>query len=361
MIQRLQLQSFRSYNQLILDINKPFAVFSGPNGAGKTNILEAISLFTPGRGLRKAELSELQQHNSSNPWAASITVNGYTVGTGVSDIGIKKRLWHLNGEPLKSQKILNDILRLFWLTPETDRLFLDSPSVRRHFIDRMIFVLWPEHATTLKAYEHATKERLRLLESNADTKWVSNVEEHIVNAGLQMQKNRSAFLDLLPFDSFLKASMSGTAEILQEQINKKEFYLNQLASNRPRDAAAGMTTFGPHRSDLEVFYTVKNQLAEKCSTGEQKMILSKFLMSFLKYLLENISIPVILLFDDVISHLDFANRVLLFEQLMDLQQQKSNKGMLQVFFTGTHLDAFNAILPHAQSFEVDPSQVIRTV
>lgn len=360
MIQRLQLQSFRSYNQLIIDINKPFVVFSGANGAGKTNVLEAISLFTPGRGLRKAELLELQQLESTSPWAASITVNGYSLGTGVSDVGLKKRLWHLNQEPLKSQKILNDILRLFWLTPETDRLFLDTPSVRRHFIDRMIFVLWPEHAAVLKAYEHSTKERLRLLEMNADAVWISNVEEHIVNAGIQMQKNRSSFLELLPFDESLKAAMRGATELLETEDDAKDYYLKQLSQNRPRDGAAGMTTFGPHRSDLEVFYTPKNQLAEKCSTGEQKMLLSKFLMGFLKYLLENIDTPVILLFDDVISHLDFANRVLLFEQLIGLQQQTSNKGMLQVFFTGTHLNAFEAILPYAQSFEVDHSQV-RTV
>lgn len=360
MIQRLQLQSFRNYDQLIIEINKPFVVFSGANGAGKTNILEAISLFTPGRGLRKAELLELQQHESTYPWAASIAINGYILGTGVSNVGVKKRLWHLNQEPLKSQKTLNDILRLFWLTPETDRLFLDTPSVRRQFIDRMIFVLWPEHATILKAYEHSTKERLRLLESHADTTWISTVEEHIANAGIQMQKNRSGFLKLLPFDESLKASMRGTAEILENQSDAKGYYLEQLMLNRTRDGQAGMTAFGPHRSDLEVFYTLKNQLAEKSSTGEQKMLLSKFLMSFLKYLLENISTPVVLLFDDVISHLDFTNRVLLFEQLIGLQQQTSNKGLLQVFFTGTHLNAFEAISPYAQNFEVDHSQV-RTV
>lgn len=357
MIQRLQLQSFRSYSQLILEIHKPFVVLAGPNGAGKTNILEAISLFTPGRGLRKAELSEFQQHSSTHPWAASISINDYSLGTGISDINTPKRLWHLNGEPLKSQKTLNDILRLFWLTPETDRLFLDTPSVRRYFIDRMIFVLWPEHATVLKTYEHATRERLRLLESNADNTWLSNVEEHIATAGLQMRKNRQSFLELLPFDPTLKATMRGNAENLGEPTDEKEYYLKQLLQNRSRDGAAGMTTFGPHRSDLEVFFTLKNQLAEKCSTGEQKMLLSKFLMSFLKYLLENLSIPLILLFDDVISHLDFTNRVLLFNNIVELQRQTSNKGLLQVFFTGTHLDAFESIFPHAQSFEVDPSQV----
>lgn len=357
MIQRLQLQSFRSYHQLILEINKPFVVFAGPNGSGKTNILEAISLFTPGRGLRKAELSELQQHGSSYPWAASITINDYTVGTGINSINTPKRLWHLNSEPLKSQKTLNDILRLFWLTPETDRLFLDTPSTRRHFIDRMIFVLWPEHASILKTYEHATKERLKLLETNADHTWLSNVEEHVANAGLQMQKNRKSFLDLLPLDNSLKATMRGNAENIDDCVDEKEFYLKQLFQNRSRDGAAGMTIFGPHRSDLEVFFISKNQLAEKCSTGEQKMILSKFLMSFLKYLLENIHIPLILLFDDVISHLDFNNRVLLFKDIVELQRQIDNKGMLQVFFTGTHLNAFETIFSHAQCFEVDPSQV----
>ncbi len=357
MIQRLQLQSFRSYTDLILNISQPFVVLYGPNGMGKTNILEAISLFTPGRGLRKAELLELQQQESISPWAVSIAINGYSLGTGVGDVGLKKRLWHLNQEPLKSQKILNDILRLFWLTPETDRLFLDTPSVRRHFLDRMIFVLWPEHATVLKAYEHATKERLKLLEANADSTWISSVEEHIANAGILMQKNRSSFLKLLYFDKSLKASMIGAAEQLDFEDDPKNYYLNQLKQKRERDGAAGMTTFGPHRSDIEVLYMVKNQLASKCSTGEQKMLLSKFLMAFLKYLLENINTPLILLFDDVISHLDFANRVLLFSELKELQLQKSNKGMLQVFFTGTDKSAFEAIAPHAQIFEVDHSQV----
>ena len=175
-----------------------------------------------------------------------------------------------------------------------------------------------------------------------------------------MQKNRADFLSLLPFDDSLTAQMQGTAESLLAHADTKEFYLKQLLQNRLRDGAAGMTLFGPHRSDLEVTYIVKNQSAQKCSTGEQKMLLSKLLIAFLKYLLKQINNPVILLFDDVISHLDFANRVLLFEQLLRLQQQTDNKGMLQVFFTGTDLKAFEAIANYSQSFEVDNSQV-RTV
>ena len=360
MIQRLQLQSFRSYKNLILEISHSFVVFSGSNGIGKTNIIEAISLFTPGRGLRKAELIELQQHNTNVPWGVSIAIDDYTLGTGVSAVGLKKRVWLINQEPLKSQKILNDILRLFWLTPETDRLFLDTPSTRRQFIDRMIFVLWPEHANTLKIYEHATKERLRLLESQADNAWISKIEEHIADSGLKIQKNRAEFLKLLPFDEFLTARMHGNVENLTDNFdgnnqfnNSKEYYLKQLFHNRVRDGASGMTTFGPNRSDLDVTYILKNQLASKCSTGEQKMLLSKLLIAFLKYLLEHVNIPVILLFDDVISHLDFANRVLLFEQLISLQQQTDNKGKLQVFFTGTSLKAFEAIMPDSQCFEVD--------
>lgn len=360
MITRLQLQSFRSYQDLILEISQPFVVFAGHNGMGKTNILEAISLFTPGRGLRRAEISELQKIGSQIPWGTSVNVNDYSLGTGVHSIESKKRIWLLNQEPLKSQKILNDILRLFWLTPETDRLFLDTPSVRRQFIDRMIFVLWPEHAAILKAYEHATKERHKLLETQADSSWISKVEEHVVEAGLKMQKNRADFLNLLPFDESLNAYMQGAAESIIDHEDPREFYLKQLLQNRIRDEASGMTLFGPHRSDLEVIYKTKNQQAQKCSTGEQKMLLSKLLIAFLKYLLQQVTSPVILLFDDVISHLDFANRVLLFEQLIRLQQQTDNKGTLQVFFTGTDLKAFESILHYSQSFEVDNSQ-IRTI
>jgi len=357
MIERVQLQSFRSYKELILTIKQPFVVFSGANGMGKTNILEAISLFTPGRGLRKAEWPELQQHNASTPWGVSISVNNYTIGTGLSAIDSKKRIWLLNQQPLKSQKLLHDILRLFWLTPETDRLFLDTPSKRRQFIDRMIFVLWPEHANTLKAYEHATKERLRLLETQADLAWISKVEEHIAEAGLTIQQTRTRFLSLLPFDEALTAQMQGSAELIKDHQCPKEYYLEQLLLNRLRDGAAGMTSFGPHRSDLEVVYLLKQQLASKCSTGEQKMLLSKLLIAFLEYLLGHVDSPVILLFDDVISHLDFANRVLLFGQLIRLQQRVENKGTLQVFFTGTDLSAFQAISPYSQCFTIDNNQV----
>ena len=256
-LSRLVLQNFRSYASLDMSFTKPFVVLHGANGAGKTNILEAISLFTPGKGMRKAEFREIQQQNSSMPWAVSMQINGNTLGTGVADMEAKKRLWVLNNEPMRGQKTLNDLLRLFWLTPETDRLFLDSPSKRRQFIDRMIFVMFPEHAATVKAYEHSVKERLNLLVNGGDSAWIDKVEAHVAEHGLKMAKKRSEFLKVLPFDESLTAFMEGAVE----KIESAEDYLNELRKYRPRDAASGMTLFGSHKSDMQVIYLPKNQKA----------------------------------------------------------------------------------------------------
>lgn len=352
-LSRLVLQNFRSYASLDMSFTKPFVVLHGANGAGKTNILEAISLFTPGKGMRKAEFREIQQQNSSMPWAVSMQINGNTLGTGVADMEAKKRLWVLNNEPMRGQKTLNDLLRLFWLTPETDRLFLDSPSKRRQFIDRMIFVMFPEHAATVKAYEHSVKERLNLLVNGGDSAWIDKVEAHVAEHGLKMAKKRSEFLKVLPFDESLTAFMEGAVE----KIESAEDYLNELRKYRPRDAASGMTLFGSHKSDMQVIYLPKNQKAENCSTGEQKMLLAKMVIAFLKYLQINLTIPLLLLFDDVISHLDFDNRVLLFQQLLELQSCKNKSDLIQVFFTSTESGAFKPIEAHADFFAVNNSQI----
>lgn len=353
LLSRLVLQSFRSYSSLELSFNKSFVILHGPNGAGKTNILEAISLFTPGKGMRKADFKEIQQQNSTKPWAVSMEINGNALGTGMADMEAKKRLWILNNEPMRGQKTLNDLVRLFWLTPETDRLFLDSPSKRRQFIDRMIFVIHPEHAVVVKAYEHAVKERLNLLVNGGDAAWIEKVEVHVAENGLKMAQARAEFLKILPFDESLMTYMEGAAE----NILSVDAYLSELRKYRPRDAASGMTLFGPHRSDMQVVYVPKSQKAAHCSTGEQKMLLAKMVIAFLKYLQANLTIPLLLLFDDVISHLDFDNRVLLFKQLLELQNCNNKSDLIQVFFTSTESDAFEPIKDHTDYFAVNHSQI----
>lgn len=353
-LSKLILQSFRSYENLSLSFSKPFVVLYGSNGAGKTNILEAISLFTPGKGMRKAEFKEIQKQDSNIPWAVSIKVNENTIGTGVTAADAKKRIWFLNNEPMRTQKTLNDILRLFWITPETDRLFLDSPSKRRQFVDRMVFVLNPEHLNDLKIYEHAVKERLHILTNNtADSSWLDQLEIKIAEFGLKISKTRSLFISQLPFDNSIKAFMNGPVE---KMLDTNE-YLQELKKYRPRDAASGMTLFGAHKSDLNVTYLSKSQEAANCSTGEQKMILAKIIVAFLKHLQQYLTIPLLLLFDDVISHLDFSNRVLLFEQLLTLMNTKNNSSMIQVLFTSTEPDAFKAIEEHADFFEINQSKL----
>lgn len=349
-LSRIFLQNFRSYKNLDLNFTKPFVVLHGPNGAGKTNILEAISLFTPGKGMRKADLKEMQNDESDQPWAVSLKIDDNVIGTGITALDARKRIWMLNNEHMRSQKTLNELLRLFWLTPETDRLFLDSPSKRRQFIDRMIFVLHPEYANVVKAYEYAVKERLNLLTNHySDHNWIKQLELTIADNGLKIIETRSNFLKELPLDIEITAGMEGASE----NTKTRDEYLAELEKYRPRDGASGMTLFGPHRSDMGVTYIPKNQKAANCSTGEQKMILAKLIIAFLKHLQQHLTVPLLLLFDDVISHLDFSNRVLLFEQLLTLNNFKDNNTMIQVFFTSTENAAFESIKSYADFFEIN--------
>src|SRR5579863_7442034 len=194
---RLALGDFRSYEALTLEVAPLPAVLTGPNGAGKTNLLEAISFLTPGRGLRRAKLSEIDRRGSASPWTLSIELatgdGAVRIGTGrdaESESG-ERRLVRIDGAPAKSQAALARLTSLVWLTPQMDRLFIEGASARRRFLDRLVLGFDPEHAAQLSAYERAMRERLKLLrEGNADVAWLKALEEEMAAHGIAIAAAR---------------------------------------------------------------------------------------------------------------------------------------------------------------------------
>ena len=302
-LSRLTLTDFRSYTRadLVLDGRPVFLV--GPNGAGKTNLLEAISLFTPGRGLRGSSLAEvgrrLPGEAQGRAWAVSavVSANGdeTQLGTGVELPGASRRTVRIEGETVPPGR-LADHLRQVWLTPAQDRLFLEGAADRRRFFDRLVFAAIPRHAAHAQAYERAMRERMRLLTDDTttpDAAWLDALESNIAEFGALMAEARATTLSALqaeidgrearPFPQ-AKLSLSGEWEQMAAagaNITDIEAKLRRaLTSARERDAAAGRALTGPHRgNDLAVTHSEKDRPAAECSTGEQKALILNLVLA----------------------------------------------------------------------------------
>ena len=371
-LRRLTLTDFRSYAgaELALDGRPVFLV--GPNGAGKTNLLEAVSLFTPGRGLRGAAIAELGRRRPGEPagraWAVSAVIadaEGETtqIGTGVAEAGAARRAVRLGGETVPPGR-LADHLRQVWLTPAQDRLFLEGAAERRRYYDRLVFAAIPRHAAHAQAYDRALRERLRLLTDEAgppDTAWLDALEARLAEAGALMAEARATTLTALQaeIDSrgerpFPQARLSLTGEWEQlaaagAEIAEIEAKLAAaLAAARPRDAAAGRSLTGPHRGDLGVIHAEKDRAAAECSTGEQKALILNLVLAQSARLSRAESAPSpILLLDEVAAHLDRIRRAALFDEIEALG--------LQAFLTGTDEHLFEDLKGRAQGVRVDAS------
>lgn len=369
-LSRLTLTDFRSYARadLVLDGRPVFLV--GPNGAGKTNLLEAISLFTPGRGLRGSSLAEvgrrLPGEAQGRAWAVSTVVSAQgeetQLGTGVEQAGAARRTVRIAGETLPPGR-LADHLRQVWLTPAQDRLFLEGAADRRRFFDRLVFAAIPRHAVHAQAYERAQRERMRLLtdEGAPDAAWLDALEARLAEAGALMAEARATTLSALQAEidgrgarPFPQARLSFTGPWEQmsaagAQIADIEAKLARaLAEARPRDAAAGRALTGPHRGDLAVIHAEKDRPAAECSTGEQKaLVLNLVLAQAARLARADASPSPILLLDEVAAHLDARRRAALFDEIEALG--------LQAFLTGTDDHLFEALAGRAQGFRVDAS------
>ena len=370
-VRRLTLTDFRGYDRAELVLDGRSVFLFGPNGAGKTNLLEAISLLSPGRGLRGASIADLgrrrPEETVGHAWAVAAEIEGdeglVSVGTGVEAAGASRRLVRLEGEPVPPGR-LSDILRLVWLTPREDRLFLEAASDRRRFFDRLVFAADPAHGARVNAYERAMRERMRLLvDGPADADWLTALEVQLGETGAAMASARALSLQALQaqIDSgaeraFPRADLGLTgafeqmalAGVAEAEISAR--LATALAASRDRDASAGRALTGPHRGDLSVRHRLQNREAADCSTGEQKaLILNLVLAQAVRLSGAKISPNPVVLLDEVAAHLDPVRRAALFDEIEALD--------LQAFLTGADGALFDGLHGRAQGVRVDAGEL----
>jgi DNA replication and repair protein RecF len=366
-LSRLKLTEFRNYAEVSLGLDGRHVVLTGENGAGKTNLLEAVSFLSPGRGLRRALLSDVTRVSASRGFSVFADVQGregeVSIGTGIeaSESETVTRKLRINGTPAKSTEELSDHLSVLWLTPAMDGLFTGPSADRRRFLDRLVLSLDPAHGRRAADFERTMRSRNRLLsEGRFDPAWLSAIEAQMAGLGIAMAAARQEMLGLLrtlsassagsPFPSPLLA-LEGFMDDAGEgpAAELEEAYLALLRDNRARDAAAGRTLVGPHRSDLLVRHREKDIEAERCSTGEQKALLIGLVLAHARLTANMTGFAPILLLDEIAAHLDEGRRAALFDLVHDLGGQS--------FMTGTDRTMFSALADRAEFFTVSHGAV----
>lgn len=333
---RLVLTDFRNHEDAVLTPGPGFVVLTGDNGAGKTNVLEAVSLLAPGRGLRRAPLSEMARQGGTGGFgiAAGLT-GGSEIGTGTQGAAPERRIVRINGVAAAAAN-LAEWLTVLWLTPAMDRLFVEPASERRRFLDRLTLALAPGHAHHSARYEAAMRERNRLLGADepADPAWLTALEVRMAEHGAAIDSARRAAIDLLaerlraqPEGAFARAGLKLDGAPVADLAAR-------LRDGRARDAAAGRALAGPHRDDLHVTHVGKDQPAHLCSTGEQKALLLGIVLAHAELVADRTARTPILLLDEVAAHLDPGRRHALFDRLA---------GRGQVWMTGTEAALFEGI------------------
>ncbi|MCC8937636.1 DNA replication/repair protein RecF [Bradyrhizobium sp. Arg68] len=369
-IHRLSLTHFRNYRAATLQVAGDMVVLVGPNGAGKTNCLEAISFLSPGRGLRRATLEDIADNQGDGSWAVSAEVEGAlglaTLGTGIdapTGDGGSTRRCRIDREPVGSATAFGDHLRIVWLTPAMDGLFMGAASERRRFFDRLVLAIDSEHSSRVSALERSLRSRNRLLEvRNYDDHWCDAIERETAELAVAVAASRGQTAAKLA--AMLRARGAASAfpsaeitldgwmenALLQEPATAVEDrYREILRASRPRDAAAGRTLDGPHLTDLQVVYAPKNMPARDASTGEQKALLIGLVLAHATMVAEMTGIVPLLLLDEVVAHLDPNRRKALFDELAKLGAQ--------VWMTGADPLAFVDIGPGGELFDVESGRV----
>jgi DNA replication and repair protein RecF len=341
----LRLAQFRSHRLTDLSLDGRPVVLTGANGAGKTNLLEAVSLLSPGRGLRRAGADDLARQAGGAGWqiGADLTRGAvlHRIETGALP---GQPRWLRIDDKTAPQSALGRLTAMVWLTPAMDRLWLEGPEGRRRFLDRLALAFAPDHAETALAYDKALRDRNRLLRDGVtDPSWFTALETAMAEAGAAMTATRRATLDRLaeatePDGAFPAADLSLICEIPTDPTALASL----LARGRRADMAAGRSLTGPHRADLGAVWAARAMPAAQCSTGEQKALLISILLAHARALTQATGQPPILLLDEVAAHLDAARRAALYEALCRLGGQ--------AFLTGTEPDLFAALGDRAQRF-----------
>ena len=358
-LDRILLTNFRNHRNSLVAGTARFNLLVGENGAGKTNVLEALSLLAPGRGLRRAALSDMPAQGAADePGGGGFAINAelsgeVRIGTGVSPERPGRRIVSINQAEVAAAS-LGEWLSVGWLTPAMDRLFADSAGARRRFLDRLVLALEPGHARNAARLEAALRERNRLLsdEGEPDPRWLDGIEAQLAEAGAAVAQARARLiarlgeaLAVLPDQPFARPALTYHAGGPLE----RDALAAALADSRRRDRAAQRTLVGPHRDELGVTMAGKDQPAADCSTGEQKAMLIAITLAHSGLL--DLARPRLLLLDEVAAHLDPLRREALFGRLRE--------GPAQVWMTGTELAPFAAIEREAAVWRVNGGAVER--
>ncbi len=358
-LSRLRLTAFRNYASAALDLDARHVVLTGPNGAGKTNLLEAISVLSPGRGLRGASFETLQAHGSDIGWAVAATVETddgpADIGTGAAPEG--GRRVRINGANARSIEAMSDYLRVLWLTPAMDGLFSGPAGDRRRFLDRLVTTLIPSHSASVADYEKAMRQRNRLLEEDGDAAWLSAIETQMAELGASIHLARTdslthlqALIDQSLSDQSFPAAHLALTPLFEDRTEPassaalETALIGRWRASRGVDRAAGRTISGPHRVDLEVTYAQKGMPAALGSTGEQKALLIGLILAHARLVKLRTGITPFLLLDEIAAHLDPDRRRALFAALDGLGTQ--------CFLTGTDQLLFEALGARAQMVTV---------
>jgi DNA replication and repair protein RecF len=373
-IHRLSLTHFRNYRAAHLEARGDVVVLVGPNGAGKTNCLEAISFLSPGRGLRRATLEDVADNQGDGSWAVSAEIEGAlglaTLGTGIDPPGgdgpaTTSRRCRIDREPVSSATAFGDHLRMVWLTPAMDGLFLGAASERRRFFDRLVLAIDSEHSSRVSALDRSLRSRNRLLEvRNYDDHWCDAIERETAELAVAVAATRGQTATKLaamlrtrgevsafPSAQVMLDGWMENALLAEPATSVEDRYRQILRDGRARDAAAGRTLDGPHLTDLQVIYAPKNMPARDASTGEQKALLIGLVLAHAGLVAEMTGITPLLLLDEVVAHLDPGRRRALFDELARLGAQ--------VWMTGADPAAFTDVGASGEIFDVDSGRIAR--
>lgn len=346
-LSELTLSHFRSHKRatVILD-GRPMAIY-GPNGAGKTNLLEAVSLLSPGRGMRRAGADDLARRPEALGWKITAILRSlhqtHELETW-AEAGNPRQL-RIDGKAAP-QVALGRVGRILWLVPSMDRLWIEGAEGRRRFLDRATLSFEPTHAEAVLTYEKAMRERNRLLKDMVrDAHWYTAIEGQMAEAAVAIQRNRQTAIDQLTHAQEAATTAFPTATLaLTSPDPIPDDLQSALAGNRARDMAAGRTLIGPHRADLDAVFAEKGVLAKDCSTGEQKALLISLILANGRALARDFGAPPILLLDEVAAHLDATRRAALYDEICSLGAQ--------AFMTGTGPELFAELGDRAQYAEV---------
>lgn len=360
-LRELTLSHFRSHKLARLSLDGRPVVLHGQNGAGKTNILEAISMLSPGRGLRRAALDEMIRKPEAVGWKISAVLQSlhqvHEVETWL-EAGSSRQV-RIDGKAA-AQVALGRIARIVWLVPVMDRLWVEGAEGRRRFLDRMTMSFEPGHADAVLTYEKAMRERNRLLkDGQRDGHWYAALEAQMAQAGVAIIANRKRALEQLLAAQAEAETAFPTAELSLVQpegadlSEEQDALADDFAESRPRDLLAGRTLVGPHRSDLAAVYAAKGVPARHCSTGEQKALLVSLILANGRALARDFGAPPILLLDEVAAHLDARRRAALYDEICALGAQ--------AFMTGTGPELFDELGARAAHFEVKETNGISEI